>query len=503
MPGITLRDYQIRAIEMTRPVINDRPLIVIPTGGGKTIVACRMIESAVSRGWRVLFLVHREELMHQAVARLARFGIEAGTIQASRPRIESPVQVAMVQTLASWYRKPNAEIVPARLVIIDEAHHVADRAKRKKDDPLSSYLTVLDKYRDAKVIGLTATPFRGDGKGLGYVFGAIVAPVTVQELVDHPERPILNPTVYAPSTPDLTGIRTSKGEFVDADLEARLNTGELTGRVVDHWKTLTPGKRTIVFAVTRVHSRALVERFVAAGISAEHVEANSPDRAEIFERLRTGETLVVSNVGIATEGWDLPELEVCVLARPTKSLGLHMQMIGRVMRAFPGKTCTVLDHAGNHHRHGLVTDPIEYSLEDRKRATNPVQTCPDCLMVFRGTVCPRCGITDRAQGSAPIEPPIETDEKLVKFTRAQKEEEYIRLVRYASERRLRIGWARHKYRGAFGVWPSKFKHVEQRYYVCRSHDWRVTSTGAVRCSFCWAHGGSDQGDAGESWSASA
>lgn len=468
----SLRPYQHRSIAELRPVLRERPLLVIPTGGGKTHVACEMIRRVTERGYRTLFVAHRAELIDQAVARLAQFGLDAGVIMADRPRRESMIQVGTVQTLA------RRDLPPADFVVVDEAHHVAEGAEQ--------YLHVLSHYPKAWLVGLTATPFRLDGKGLGHVFGAIVAPVTVRELIE--AGAILEPEVFAPGgAPDLRGVKTRGGDFSQDDLDERFNRRELVGSIVDHWKTLAAGRRTIAFAVSLAHSRLIVEQFCAAGIPAEHVEAGSVDRAAIFARLARGETLVVSNVGIATEGWDLPALEVCVMARPTKSVALHYQMVGRIMRAIPGKTCRVLDHAGNHNRLGLVTDPIAYSLDDKiQRATNPPRTCGDCGAVFRAPACPHCGLTDRSEGAAPTPPPTETAGKLVKFTRTDKESEYAALVEFASRRRLSLAWARHKYRAKFGVWPAKMKRIEDG-YQCAEHEWRPMSTGVVRCRFCFAY----------------
>lgn len=464
----SLRPYQHRSIAELRPVLRERPLLVIPTGGGKTHVACEMIRRVTERGYRTLFVAHRAELIDQAVARLAQFGLDAGVIMANRPRRESLIQVGTVQTLA------RRDLPPADFVVVDEAHHVAEGAKQ--------YLRVLKHYPQAWTVGLTATPFRLDGKGLGFVFGAIVAPVTVRDLID--AGAILEPEVFAPGgAPDLRGVKSRGGDFSQDDLDERFNKRELVGSIVEHWQTLAAGRRTIVFAVSLAHSRLIVERFREAGIAAEHVEAGSEDRAAIFARLARGETLIVSNVGIATEGWDLPELEVCVLARPTKSLALHLQMVGRIMRAIPGKSCRVLDHAGNHHRLGLVTDPIEYSLSDRVRSmVNPVRTCGDCGAVFRGVACPHCGITDRAEGSAPLPLPDEVAGALVRFTREDRAALYREMVIAASSASKSIASARAAYRKRFGAKPD-FRSIEREAYRCKGHYFLPGRFGRF-CAWC-------------------
>lgn len=468
---ITLRDYQHRAIDMLRPVARQRPILVLPVGAGKTTVAAEIIRRAVLAGKRVLFIAHRRELIQQAAERFRRFGIPPGIIMAGARPSDAMVQVASIQTLA------RREAPPADVVIVDEAHHC--RA--------GSYLSVLKQYPDALIIGLTATPFRLDGRGLGFIFGAIVAPVTVRQLIDHTDRPILEPIVYAPATiPNLAGVHVRGGDFNTEELAERVNTKQLTGSIVEHWTTLARGKRTIVFAVNVEHSEAIVERFREHQVAAEHVDGGTPgkQRDAIFARLASGKTLVVSNVGIATEGWDLPALEVVVLARPTKSLCLHIQMIGRGMRAAEGKSCLVLDHAGNHHRLGMVTDEIEYSLDDKPKKTAatapPVKQCKECYAIFSGgRACPQCGAEPE---SSPTAPPEETNEKLVRFTQQDKRDAYAGIVQQATRYRKKIGWARIKFRERFETWP-RFRDVEAEHYRCPGHVREITDHGG-RCVYC-------------------
>lgn len=474
---VVLRDYQVRGIDEIRAAVRAgerRIVLVVPVGGGKTTIASEIIRRATERGQRCLFVAHRRELIDQAVARLARFGIAAGVIQAGRPRMESHVQVASIDTLV------NRGNVPADIVIADECQHA--RAGR--------WTTTLARYPNAILIGLTATPFRLDGKGLGFIFGKIVAPVTVRELIDR--GVILEPRVFGPDiAAELKGIHTVAGEFNQRELGERMNQRRLVGNIVEHWlETAGPNsdggvKRTLGFTVNIEHSKALVERFCEAGIAAEHVDAKTPNRKAIFGRLARNETHVVLNVGIASEGFDLPELGVVILARPTKSLSLHVQMIGRVMRASEGKDrCLVLDHAGNHHRHGMVTDDIEYSLEDtpKKPVAPSVRQCPKCYAIFQGPgACPECGYVPERDAGEPI---AEVAGKLVEITpTVQREAWYASVVARVSSNGQRLGRARIAYREKFGTWPRHYA-IEREIYQCPGHVEELTDHGK-RCRNCY------------------
>ena len=467
---IELRPYQIRAIDELRTRANQRPVLVLPVGAGKTTVASEIIRRVTTFKQRTLFIAHREELIDQAHARLAKFGIHAGIIMGGRPATPSLVQVGSIQTLA---KRP---FVPADLVIVDEAHHSTAK----------SYATVLARYPHARLIGLTATPFRTDGRGLGFIFGAIVAPVTVRELIDR--GVILEPRVFGPDlTAELKGLRTTAGDYNQKDLGERMNQRRLVGDIVEHWREAAAGKRTIVFAVDVAHSKAIVEQFVAAGVPAEHVDGTTPNRAAIFARLARCETQVVSNCGITTEGWDLPSLEVVVLARPTQSRGLHIQMVGRGMRAAPdnpGKIALVLDHAGNHHKHGMVTDEIEYTLDDRKKmgGAAPVRQCRECFAIFSGGgPCPECGYQAETTPAAPLE---HVPGKLVELTpAAQREAWYAQQIERVSRNFQKLGRARVAFHEKYGAWP-RFYDLEKKLYRCPGHVEEITDRGK-RCRNCY------------------
>lgn len=366
-----LRDYQERAIAECLSSLYAMPVLVAPTGSGKTVMGVEIVKRS---GLRTLWVAHRRELILQAAVHFDSPGI----IMPGYPREpKKQVQVASVQTLA---RRGIPEV---DLIVIDEAHHAA----------ASTY----EKLQAPAVLGLTATPFRLDGSPLRQ-FGKIVVASTVQDLCD---AGVLHaPVVYWGGNPDTSGVKKSGGDFNLHHLEGLVMTKKLVGDLVENWKRLAPMKRTVAFGTTVPHSKSIAETFQAAGVPWKHVDASTPtdEREQVLKDWRAGRIVGVSNCMLFNEGFDFPGLEVAIIARPTLSLCLHLQMVGRIMRSHPGKTsAVVLDHAGNHQRHGFVTDDIEYSLDGRvvpkKGAALGVSHCPDCFVILRAgwTVCPVCG----------------------------------------------------------------------------------------------------------------
>ncbi len=335
---MNLRPYQAEALERVRAQLRAgrrRIVIVLPTGGGKTIIAAMIILSAYAKGKRVVFFAHRRELIRQTAAKLELAGIPAGDIGimlgSDSRNLDAPVIVA---SIATWVHRAAP---PADLVFIDEAHRSCS----------DSYLRAIAHYRDAGsvVLGLTATPFRADGHGLGDVYEVLEVIACPSTLIA--EGFLAAPRVFSTpsgSGPDLTGVRVERGDYVAADLASRMNTAVLISDIVNHWQKLAVGRRTVVFATSVDHSRSIAEAFTAAGVAAEHLDGETPNaqREAILARLESGETRVVSNCAVLTEGWDQPSAKVCILARPTKSLGLYIQMAGRVLRPWENETPLIL-----------------------------------------------------------------------------------------------------------------------------------------------------------------
>jgi DNA repair protein RadD len=399
-----LRDYQTQVVdELERKVAEGtrRIIIVAPTGSGKTIIASEIIKRARAAFKRVVFIAHRNELLTQARDKLQTFDVAAGIIKAGRDKDLRPqalVQVCGIQTLhARAMRAKSMELPPAETVFIDEAHHC--RAM--------TYQTIVDAYPTATVIGLTATPCRGDGRGLGNVFEAMIECPQISKLIEL--KHLVPLRIFAPPPPDLRGVQVaSTGDYVIDQLSDRMDTDALVGDFVEHWLKHAQRRRSIAFAVDIRHSIHIVNELIKSGVRAEHVDGSTPqaDREAMIGRLASGETEIISNVGIFTEGFDLPDLGCIALVRPTRSLGLFRQMIGRGLRPAEGKSdVIILDHSGGVHRHGRPDDSIEWTLDTDKRATNktheariakagsdPFVDCKNCGHIrMRGMACDACG----------------------------------------------------------------------------------------------------------------
>lgn len=387
-----LRDFQAdmldRAIgEMHRG--SRRVLLQAPTGAGKTFLAAALLSATSALGWRSQFIVHRKELIEQTSdSFLTNWDLAHSYVAAGKPfDPDAEVLLAGVQTLAN-----RLDVVPdPHLIVVDEAHHAT----------AGTWERVMFAYPDAWIIGLTATPERLDGRGLEDHFDVLVDGPSTAWLI---ERGYLSRyTYYAPGIPDLSQVSTVAGDFNRGGLGDVMDRPKLIGDVVDHYRKLAGRQQGIVFAVNREHSRHLAEAFQAAGVPAAHVDGEMNDRArgDAMISYRTGATRVLTNVDLFGEGLDVPGIGYVGLARPTKSLSLFLQQVGRGLRPAPGKTEAIIcDHAGNAFTHGLPDDVREWSLEGRKRrsrSTNddaiPIRQCLVCYRVSfsTATVCPGCG----------------------------------------------------------------------------------------------------------------
>ncbi len=479
-----LRDYQHTAVRDVRQALarHRSVILALQTGGGKTVIACEMFRLALERGRRCLFVVHRIELVEQAFARLSAFGIEAGIIKAGyEERRHLPVQIACVPTLV------RREMPEADFVIFDECHHGVS----------PSWFKVLDHYRKqgAWILGITATPQRLDGKPLGDAFDTIIEPVKTSFLVAMGY--LIDPIIFAPPEPDMKGVKVRMGDYSLPELAERMSP--LTGHITRTWRDRAQGLRTLCFAVNVKHSKLLANEFARVGARVAHVDGTSPKeyRSDVNRMLRSGELDVVTQCQLWTEGVDIPELGCLVIARPTQSLSLHRQMIGRVMRPAPGKTdALVLDHAGNTWRHGLMLDDIEWSLEGaaQKESSAPsVRTCEECFAVLRpgATECHICGFEPEKAEAEELK--VDNPGELVridmirrKATMVEKQRKYRTWVQQASQWGYKLAWARYRYKDEFGSWP-RLGEIERAHYVCSGHEWERKDYGSrrvVRCARC-------------------
>jgi DNA repair protein RadD len=377
---------QIRAKYFT-PVL--RVLLQLPTGAGKTFIFCRIAAGAIAKGKRVWLLGHRAEILTQISDALYMLGIEHGVLEGGQSDSNSRIMVASIATLSRRLDRYKDE--PPDLLIVDECHHAVAGSWRK----------ILHAFPKARILGVTATPERLDGRGLGDVFETMIIGPDVAELTR--QGWLVPATVYAPSVElDLSGVRTRAGDYANDDLAKVMSAGALVGDAVEHYQRLGEGVPAIAFAVNIEHSLKIAARFSDAGIAAAHVDGDTPaaERKRLIAALGTGKLKVLCNCGLISEGVDVPIVGAAILMRPTQSLGLYLQMVGRALRPAPGKDCAIiLDHAGNSLRHGLPADPREWSLEGKPRQQRAQQQerrlrhCKECGAVNAvGAVrCVGCG----------------------------------------------------------------------------------------------------------------
>lgn len=339
-----------------------------------------------------MILTHRQELLDQTARTLREIGVDHGLIMAGRaPDPMARVQVASVQTLARRLERTP----PPDLIVIDEGHHATAGTWRR----------VVQAFPSARILGVTATPERLDGKGLGTEFGGIYDDlIRGPEVSDLIRRGFLSqPIYYAPPGVDMAGTRMSGGDYRRDEAEEKVDKPTITGDAVDHYRRLCNGAPAIAFCVSIQHAEHVAEAFRAAGFRAASIDGtlNDRDRRERIRDLGTGRLHVLTSCEIISEGTDIPVVTAAILLRPTASLGLHLQQVGRVLRVAPGKAnAIILDHCGNCHRHGLAEDVRDWSLEGataRKRkaeekAAIRYRQCPRCFCVHApAPKCDQCG----------------------------------------------------------------------------------------------------------------
>jgi superfamily II DNA or RNA helicase len=471
-----------------------RVIVVLPTGGGKGHIAAWMINNATARTvrgkpGRVLFIAGRREIINQQSLKLLRSGISHGVIMAGHRlwRPHEPVQVASRDTIL---RRIDAgmDFGDFTLIIADEVHHAAS----------AGYSKVLNHWPDAVVVGLTATPYRLDGKPLGGdLFQSLVVGPSVKWLIDNTFLAPFTGFVY--DRPDLSHLKAkARGDYKIDEAAAVMDPVILGGSIIRDYLEHARGKRALCFSVNISHSLAIVQQARDNGIPAEHVDCNTPadEREAILGhdgRLARGETLFVSNVECVTEGTDIPSIEVIILARPTASESLARQMYGRGLRTSPdtGKTlCRIHDHAGVLlHPGWLPDDPQEFDLTHERKESNgrgesPVRVCDACKAVIPlgADACPTCGalaakgkreiIEDTGRERLTIEQLRErrpkwarelTDQQLRKVhkaTRADMAAEYLRLKNVQTSKGFKEGFVWHQFREIFGRGLPRFTDAE-------------------------------------------
>jgi superfamily II DNA or RNA helicase len=371
----SLRPYQIQLVQAARQAFRagyQAPLIVLPCGGGKSCIAADMARRATARGNRVLYIVHRRELCDQIDRTFRDWGVDMRYCR-----------IGMVQTICRRTQK----IHPPRLIIIDEDHHALARSYRK----------IIEAFPQAQRIGITATPCRLNGGGLGDVNDKLVVGPSAKWLIEH--NYLAPYDYYAPTVADLTGIHTVHGEYATDEVVRKLNKSAIYGDVIGYYRKLADGRQAICYCASVEHSRNMAEQFRSAGIAAEHIDGETPrqERDAAVRRFRDGQTRILCNVDLIGEGFDVPDCSVSILLRPTKSLTVYIQQSMRCMRYQPDKRSVIIDHVGNYARFGLPDADREWTLEPKPRKKKPaaalkIRQCPKCFFTHEwAPACPHCG----------------------------------------------------------------------------------------------------------------
>jgi DNA repair protein RadD len=441
----TLRPYQHQAVEQIRQAYRQghrAVLFVLPTGGGKTVVFSHIAEQAAARGNRICVLVHRQELLRQASASLSALGVRHGLIAANRSMdLSAPVQVASVQTLARRLRHIPADLF--QLLVIDEAHH----------SNAGTWAKVLQHFGSARVLGVTATPCRSDGRGLGEHYQALVMGPTPAELTE--QGFLAAARVLAPPGPSMMSLRKRMGDYDLAQAGQILQAGQALGDTLSHYRRYLDGQTAIAFCCSVAHAEAVAELFNRHGVAAASIDGtmDSSTREQLLGDLGAGRLKVLTSCQLIGEGVDVPSVAGAILLRPTQSVSLHLQMIGRCLRPQPGKTAVILDHVGNVLRLGHHLEEREWSLDGvarRDREKSPsVKICPKCFAALPSAkpICLDCGhefVAERREL-------VHVDGELEEITTVSRKREQARattlqdLIQVGQRRNMKnpVGWARH------------------------------------------------------------
>lgn len=430
-----LRDYQIRLIDgvaRSWRTGHHAPCIVLPCGGGKSVIVAEMAKRTAGNGRYVLFIVHRKELCEQIVRTFLWWGVDMQF-----------VRVMMVQTACNRVKK----IPKPTLIITDENHH----------SKAASYRKIYDAFPQAYRVGVTATPVRLDGTGLKDVNDDLVIGVSAKWLIEH--HNLAPYDYYAPAVADLSTVKVHRGEFDARSAEKIMLESKVYGDVIAYYRKFADGLQAVCYCTTVKHSQAMAAQFCAAGIDAAHIDGQmkKAERAEIVEKFRRGAIDVLCNVDLISEGFDVPDCSCVIMLRPTQSLTLFIQQSMRCMRYRAGKRAVILDHVGNYARHGMPDDDREWTLEGRKKRkgikeTEPEKeryvTCTKCYAVISGKVqiCPYCGAEIERKNRNEIAQDANIGlQKITGFTVNTKTPDecrsYAELLEYAKMMGYKPGWA--------------------------------------------------------------
>lgn len=436
MPRLGLRPYQASLYDdiLKATATAKRVVAVLPTGGGKTVIQRALVDHYVGLGRRVTILTHRDSILRQQSRAVSHH--RHGIISPSHDETDDHVQVASVLTLARRLDRHKTDVL-----IVDECHHALAKSWRRVIETL-----------DVLTIGFTATPIRLDGQGLGSLFQTIVTGATIRDLIR--DNYLVEPIIYAPSVFDATGIKTTAGDYNFKSMVKQLKRQKIIGGAVNHYRRFADGRSCLVYCATVDHARETADRFNAESIAAEVLSADVSveTRARVIERLTQRVTRVIVSVDTISEGTDVPSVSAIIILRPTKSLSLFMQQVGRGLRPDRDKRdCVVIDAVGNCMIHGSPDDAREWSLDGvSKTSRGPNNAgayviCKECLRIYdkKHDACPYCGIPRETTGREPDE----VDGELVEFLSFTKKMELIKsanslsdLHKIAKKLNYKSGW---------------------------------------------------------------
>ena len=372
---VKLRPYQQALVDKARRSYMEgykAPCVVAPCGAGKSIIIAEIARMTAENGKRILFLVHRRELIDQIKETFEMVGVDL-----------SKVEFGMVMTVV---RRLDRTVKPD-LIITDENHHGL----------ANSYRKIYDHFKDVLRLGFTATPIRLNGSGLGDVNDILIEEVDAQWLIKNghlaPYK-YYSPQLIDTSNLKLNNLREFSNNSVDNEMK-----NMVYGDVIKHYRKLADGEQAIAYCHSVEASQHTAEEFSRSGIPSIHIDGNTPKAArdDIISRFRSGEIKVLCNVDIIGEGFDVPDCSTVIMLRPTQSLSLYIQQSMRGMRYRPGKTSIIIDHVGNVNRHGLPDAERKWSLKGRKKSEETeikIKECPNCFAAYepsKQTVCPMCG----------------------------------------------------------------------------------------------------------------
>jgi superfamily II DNA or RNA helicase len=462
-----LRPFQEDAIQQCREVLASglkRVVLYAPTGAGKSVIAEALTNLSLGKGKRVAIIANRVQLVKQMAERFDASGIRYGILQGDNTaNIHLPVVICSINTVEKR-GLPDCDVI-----IIDEGHACAGS---------KMYRELIFQRNNVPVIALTATPFsKGmaktykelDGESL---FQSMVIAETIKGLIGLGF--LVDCEIYAPSEPDLTGVKLSRNSFGEYDYSDKskefaeaVDKPHLVGEIVTHWHRLAEGKPTICFATSIAHSNHIVNKFKSSGVLAEHIDCymQEEEKEQILKRFKAGEFTVLSNCSLLAEGFDYPACEVMILARPTKSLIRYIQMVGRILRPFHGKDRgLLLDHSGSVHKLGFPTDDLPLFLNDgtpqvsekKKPEEELPKKCSKCdfMKPPKVSVCPKCGHkAERQNEVVTVDGELKQIKAVDKYPKEEKLLFYAELHLYMRRKEFSIGWLNRTYNAKFGTFP--------------------------------------------------